>query len=86
MDHNRFSKLPPALAAATRLTTLSFAFNAARLHLTSGDVDGVLARMASLEVLELPPESAPEQAVAERLAQRLPRLRVALMPPEGNPH
>ena len=76
VNGNALAALPPALAAAARLEELLLQGNPG-LELQPADVDGVLARMPALRVLQLSGGQLPA-ATAALLAQHLPQLEVRL--------
>ena len=71
LGFNRLGRLPPALAAASRLRRLSLVGNPCAA-LSRGDVDGVLAHMPHLQELML--SSCPSPDVRARLRSILPLL------------
>ena len=75
---NSFSRLPPALSAATGLTELSLASNFS-LALTDADVRGVLLRLPHLRRLYMGVTQTPAP-VLWRLFSNAPRLQVTESP------
>lgn len=67
LEGNAFERLPPSLAAATGLTSLSFAGNS-RLQLSAANVTEVLPGMQRLWHLKL--DASPPPEVMHLLRQR----------------
>ena len=80
---NRFTRLPPVLAAATRLTRLSIEGNE-DLCITAADVDQVLACMPALRSLDADGISQLPRGVQEHLERRLPHVAVQLAESDGS--